>query len=320
MNEHVWIVAASGGSPRRLTSGNWSVGLDGTGPLSWSADGKTLAVVRYPTPYIGDSLASKVELVDVATGATRPLTSNTGLEGSPLFAPHGTSIVYQRNTGGDAANGTAAYLTTSSGGAGIDIHRSIDRNVDDYAWNPDGNGIYLLTPDGSETALWYRASGGTIDRVATGAVQAAGLGNVANDGATAFVGSTSSHPSELYLLASPSSKPVALTDLNAFVSKYGSRKSHDDPLDRPERLQRKRRAHASARETRLLPVVPAAARLADSRGAARFVGNRLVDARARSLRRTATWCFRLTIAAAPIPATRISERSHATLVTVPAKT
>ena len=217
MNEHVWIVAASGGTPRRLTSGNWSVGLDGTGPLSWSADGKTLAVVRYPTPYIGDSLASKVELVDVATGAMRPLTSNAGLEGNPLFAPHGTSIVYQRNTGGDAANGTAAFLTTSSGGAGIDIHRSIDRNVDDYAWNPDGNGIYLLTPDGSETALWYRASGGTIDRVATGAVQAAGLGNVANDGATAFVGSTSSHPSELYVLASPSSKPVALTDLNAFV-------------------------------------------------------------------------------------------------------
>ena len=41
MNEHVWIVAASGGTPRRLTSGNWSVGLDGTGPLSWSADGKS---------------------------------------------------------------------------------------------------------------------------------------------------------------------------------------------------------------------------------------------------------------------------------------
>jgi dipeptidyl aminopeptidase/acylaminoacyl peptidase len=218
MNEHVWIVPASGGTPRRLTSGNWSVGLDGTGPLSWSADSKTLAVVRFPTPYIGDSLASKIQLIDVATGAIRPLTSNAGLEGSPLFAPSGTSIVYQRSTDGNAANGTAAYLTTSHGGAGIDIHRSIDRNVDDYAWNPNGNGIYLITPYGSESALWYRNSAGTIARVATDAVQPAGLGNVANNGATAFVGSTSSHPSELYLLASPASKPVALTAVNAFVA------------------------------------------------------------------------------------------------------
>jgi dipeptidyl aminopeptidase/acylaminoacyl peptidase len=218
MDEHVWIVAASGGTPRRLTSGNWSVGLDGTGPLSWSADSKTLAIVRFPTPYIGDSLASKVELVDVTSGAIRPLTSNSGLEGNPLFAPRGTSIVYQRNTDGNAANGTAAYLTTSHGGTGIDIRRRIDRNVDDYAWNPDGNGIYLITPHGSENALWYRNAAGTIDRVATGAVQPAGLGNVANDGATAFVGSTSSHPGELYLLASPASKPVALTELNGFVA------------------------------------------------------------------------------------------------------
>jgi dipeptidyl aminopeptidase/acylaminoacyl peptidase len=217
MNEHVWVVAASGGTPRRLTSGNWSVGLDGTGPLSWSADGKTLAIVRYPTPYIGDSLASKVQLVDVATGTIRPLTSSSGLEGSPLFAPHGTSILYQRNTGGNAANGTAAYLTTSQGGPGVDIHRTIDRNVDDYAWDPDGNGIFLLTPDGAETALWYRGASGAIARVATGLVQPSGLGNAANDGATAFVGTTPSHPSELYYLASPSSKPVALTDVNAFV-------------------------------------------------------------------------------------------------------
>jgi dipeptidyl aminopeptidase/acylaminoacyl peptidase len=217
MPEHVWIVAAGGGTPHRLTSGAWSVGLDGTGPLSWSADGKTLAIVRYPTPYIGDSLASKVQLVDVATGAIRPLTSNAGLEGNPLFAPRGNAIVYQRNTDGNAANGTAAYLTTAVGGAGIDIHRSIGRNVDDYAWSPDG-GLYLITPYGSEDALWYRSAAGPVERVATGAVQPAGLGNVANNGVTAFVGSTSSHPNELYLLASPASKPVALTNVNGFVA------------------------------------------------------------------------------------------------------
>jgi dipeptidyl aminopeptidase/acylaminoacyl peptidase len=217
MPEHVWIVASGGGAPHRLTSGPWSAGLDGTGPLSWSADGTTLAIVRYPTPYIGDSLASKVELVDVATGAIRPLTGNSGLEGSPLFASRGTSIVYQRSTNGNAANGTAAYITTLHGGAGTDIRRTVDRNVDDYAWSPAG-GLYLQTPYGVQDALWYAADG-AIHRVATGAVQAGSLGNVSDDGTLVFVGSTSSHPNEIYALSSPGGTPVALTNVNAFVTR-----------------------------------------------------------------------------------------------------
>jgi dipeptidyl aminopeptidase/acylaminoacyl peptidase len=221
MPDHVWLVAAGGGAPRRLTSGTWSASLEqyGGGSLSWSADGKVLAIVRAPTPYVGDSLASKVMLVDVASGAMRPLTRNAGLENAPSFAPRGSSILYQRNTDGNAANGTAAYLTTAHGGPGVDIRRKIDRNVDDYAWDPSGNGVYLLTPDGTENALWYRGADATVRRVATGAVQASALGNVANDGAMVFVGSTSSHPNEVYLLASPGAAPTALTDLNAATAK-----------------------------------------------------------------------------------------------------
>ena len=45
------------------------------------------------------------------------------------------------------------------------------------------------------------------------------LGNVARNGALVFVGSTPMHPPELYLLASPEAKPVALTDLNAAVAR-----------------------------------------------------------------------------------------------------
>ena len=75
---HVWICDADGKHARRLTSGSWSVavvGPDGGGSLSWSPDSKTIAIVHYPTPFIGDSLAARIELLDVRTGALRPLDS-----------------------------------------------------------------------------------------------------------------------------------------------------------------------------------------------------------------------------------------------------
>ena len=43
--------------------------------------------------------------------------------------------------------------------------------------------------------------------------------NVSNDGSLVFVGSTASHPSELYLLRSRDAAPVAVTDLNAAAAR-----------------------------------------------------------------------------------------------------
>src|SRR5262249_22941948 len=40
MPKHIWLVPVAGGSPKRLTSGKWSVG---TSDLSWSPDGKLIA-------------------------------------------------------------------------------------------------------------------------------------------------------------------------------------------------------------------------------------------------------------------------------------
>ena len=55
MPSHVWLVPASGGKPRRLTSGSWSVPVTlppgaPSSPLSWSPDGKSIAIAKTATP------------------------------------------------------------------------------------------------------------------------------------------------------------------------------------------------------------------------------------------------------------------------------
>src|SRR5438094_120309 len=91
----VWILPfSSGGEARRLTSGTWSLPIahppgPAPSPLSWSPDGKTIAITRRETAHAGTPNMSRVALVDAATGEVRRLTSSDLDEGQPVFSPDG---------------------------------------------------------------------------------------------------------------------------------------------------------------------------------------------------------------------------------------
>ena len=222
MPSHLWIVSINGGKARRLTRGAWSLATvdpENVSNISWSPDGAQVAVVRFPTPLYGDSLGSVVDLVNVRSGAVRPLTGNAGLESDPEFAPaHGT-IAYARNTNGDPTAGEAVYVTRPGAGAGSDIRAALDRNINGKVWDASGNGLWFFGADRTHGALWYKPLMGKVRAVTLGRVAFARPGNAARNGSFVFVGSTSNHPAELYLLASPTAKPIALTNENAAISR-----------------------------------------------------------------------------------------------------
>ena len=218
---HLWVISASDGKARRLTSGAWSletIDPTVTSDVTWSADGKKIAFIHFPTPLIGDSLGSAIETVDVRSGQRSRLTGNTTLEGNPTFAPAGNLIAYTRNTGGDPTNGVAIYVTRVGGGAGINVREKLDREIDGMAWAPDGKSLWLFGPDGEHTAAWYVSTDGSrVQKVLLGGVELSTTGNTAKNGALAFVGTTPGRPDELYYLASPSAKPARLTNENTFT-------------------------------------------------------------------------------------------------------
>jgi dipeptidyl aminopeptidase/acylaminoacyl peptidase len=225
--EHAWTIASSGGAATRLTSGDWSVAdIDpsGGGDLAWSGDGRTLAIDHLPTPFVGDSLDSRIELIDLASKHRRFLDDGK-IEGNVAYAPRGGLIAYTRNTGGQAANGVDLYATTSNGHPVFDLRTRLDRSVDDYAWSRSGDAVWVVTPDGTRRSLFYVPIAGGIDRVPLGDVQPATLGNTAKNGSLVFVASTPAHPAELYILDGPHATPSALTDENGFVAKTGIAKT-----------------------------------------------------------------------------------------------
>ena len=225
---HVWLVDADGKHTKRLTGGAWSAALvdpDGAGTISWSPDSRTIAIEHLPTPFIGDSLQGRVDLIDVATGRMRALRRGESDEGSPAIAPHGDAIAYIRNTNGDYTQGADLYVAASNGSRLGDLRTQLDRNVEEAIWNSRGDALWLTANDRENGGLWYWPLHGRITRVPVGDLQPNSLGNVSKDGALVFIASRRDAPSEIFLLPSPSSKPVALTHENRLIAKSGIARS-----------------------------------------------------------------------------------------------
>src|SRR4029079_18404187 len=98
---HLYIVPADGGTPRQLTSGNWNVGarFDGlAGGAGWDLmpGGKGIVFDGIMDPdWDMKYRDSDLNVVDLATGATRKLTTQRGTWTSPVVSPDGQWIAYR---------------------------------------------------------------------------------------------------------------------------------------------------------------------------------------------------------------------------------
>ncbi len=220
---HIWLVAADGGKPRRLTSGSWTLPKvlppsSPSSPISWSPDGKLLTFTKQEDPHSGDSDRRTVQILNVDTGETRKLTGHEKFEGFGLFSPDGSQIAYWYPRDGDRANENEIFVTAASGGEGQDATRAIDRNILRAIWMPDGKSLLVGGHDGAQVGLWLQPLGGTAKKLPLGEVSPSWSfwvdATVGRNGEIAFAGGTPNQPSELYYMATPNDTPMRLTNNN----------------------------------------------------------------------------------------------------------
>ena len=198
---HVWVVSASGGDARRLTSGTWSLPQGQfASTIDWSADGKEIAFVAVPDTINAHWYKGSVELVDVATGKTRPLGANAGYSGNPLFAPDGQSIAFALARDGDPYFETDVAVSSVAKPSSTDVTNALDRNVTPVVWAPDGKSLLVAGDDHAQVALWRQPLGGAATRIDIGDLSFGG-GTVAKNGTIAFVAEDGTRPPEVYVLA-----------------------------------------------------------------------------------------------------------------------
>ena len=232
MPAHIWLVNANTGVNKRLTDGDWSLPLvippsAPSSPFSWSPDGKTILFVKVATAYSGDGQKRTIQLLNVADGSYKPLTTRTKLEAYPSFSPDGSKIAYWFKKGDVSENINEVWITNVTGGEGKPISAQLDRDLYLSAWMPDNKNLLIGGHNDNKTSMWSISLDGKTTPIDLGSVAPSWSfwldATVSKTGAIAFTGTEPNKPAELYFMPSIASKPVPLTDYNSEVSKmtYG---------------------------------------------------------------------------------------------------
>lgn len=241
--EHLWIVSASGGKARRITSGSWTIAPTDPGgifspQIAWTSDGRSITFTRLKNTFSGDDEYSTLWQVEVANAAMHKLTARSELELSPSYAPDGSHLAYWYPLGGDFnAENTVRVI---GGGGDATIAPSLDRNIAASLWFPDSKRLLLCGSDGTQTRFWTADLTGAVQLVPLGDIHpvcdpyssstfdSGSAAAIARDGTIAFVATTSATARELYVLPFGSTKPRRLTHVNGFLA--GLRLGHMSEL------------------------------------------------------------------------------------------
>jgi dipeptidyl aminopeptidase/acylaminoacyl peptidase len=216
---HLWLVGADGGEAKRLTAGAWSLPhhFAPSGPPSqiwFTKDGTKLIFVKADSPISGDNDSSRLEVVDIATGALHALTGAAAPEDDPVLSPDGTKVAYSFPRDGKRRNLDSVYVAPVSGGAGKDAAYGLDRGVGGAAWLPDSETLLVTGNEGTKVGLWKQPIGGKAVRVDVGGLTPGALAT-GKDGAVAMTASDAGHAPELFYVAHVGDPPVQLTHLQS---------------------------------------------------------------------------------------------------------
>lgn len=190
---HLFLVPADGGTPRALTSGNWSVGarFDGMrGEVGWdfTPDGKTVVVDGLDAPDADLRYRdSDLYAIDVATGTKRKINPEPGNWSNPAVSPDGRLVAFTGYPSSKASYHAAELYVIGLDGTGQKkISETLDRDVDDLHWASDGSGLFFTADDAGSSNVQFAGLTDGV-HVVTRGTQMLSLASVARTGAAVGV-------------------------------------------------------------------------------------------------------------------------------------
>ncbi|MBS3872479.1 MAG: S9 family peptidase [Firmicutes bacterium] len=225
-HSHVWVVGLEGGTPRRLTEGDF----DHHSP-SFSPCGSYLAISSNRdsdtefAPYDSD-----IYSVTLATGEIKRLTATPGPAADPVWSPDGKHVAYVGHTlEYRFATLNRIYLVSSCGGEPVCVTSGFDRSIGDHTnsdcrygdggrsltFSADGQRLYFMASDRGDTHVYVvRLDTRTVDQVTRGRRHVQGLSFDKNTSVAAMCEATFLQPAEIYVLEADGSERQ-LTHVNA---------------------------------------------------------------------------------------------------------
>jgi dipeptidyl aminopeptidase/acylaminoacyl peptidase len=167
---HLFIVPATGGTPRQLTTGDW----DHNG-VEFTPDGKQILFTSLRIPEAEYAWReSDIYAVSVETGAIRQLTTRKGQDTNPQVSPDGKLVAYTGNDWSkDTWRDSKIYVMNIDGSNPRLVSGEWDRSPQNIQWKADGTGLYFTAQDAGSQNLYTLPMAGTradaVQPVTTGA-------------------------------------------------------------------------------------------------------------------------------------------------------
>lgn len=162
--KHIFVVPASGGEARQVTSGDF----DHREP-AWSPDGARLALVANRSDDADYTNIADVWVLTLATGEMRRLTAGVGPVLTPVWSPDGTQIAYlgHENVCMGASNIMLWIVPADGSTPPRCLTRDFDRSLTHHVisdmrahpaagrpvWSPDGRFVFVMVAEGGTTQL-----------------------------------------------------------------------------------------------------------------------------------------------------------------------
>ncbi len=160
---HVFVVAANGGAPRQLTSGDY----DHSGSISWAKDGESLFITanREEDAELNPN-GTEIYRVAIAGGEPEQVTDRVGPDVGVTVSPSGKQIAW---AGFDdtrmSYQQTNLYVMDIEGGTPREVMPDFDRSISGFDWASDGRGFYIQYDDTGMTKLAYVSLRGKLTDV-----------------------------------------------------------------------------------------------------------------------------------------------------------
>ncbi len=210
---HLFVVPATGGTPRQLTEGDFN-----HGDPEWTPDGTRILFAGLRTEDAEYTWReSEIYAVNLASGEVRQLTTRKGPDGNPAVSPDGKLVAY---TGYDFTDDSyianRLYVMNADGSNPREIAVGLDRSPSSITWAADNGGVYFAAEDRGVSNLYFAGLSGPARKVTDGK-HMLGLSSMTARGLAVGTLASAYQPGDVVTFDVKKPQFTQLTDVNADI-------------------------------------------------------------------------------------------------------